>query len=134
MRKEDDEMRAVGIDSVRTRCFLAVACFLLLAAAGHSEVETDIVTASNMVRQTQSGGTNYFMGQVGIGRTPARTLDVEGGTRIDGNLEVESGHWINADGDTRDGISVANSGNIHRQHWCRVSTFNIWVDRNGAAW
>lgn len=44
-----------------------MACFSILAGLAIAELETDIVTASNTVRQVAVGGTNYFRGTVAIG-------------------------------------------------------------------
>jgi len=48
--------------------FVVVATVIWLGQNGRSalaEIVSDVVTASNTVRQTTSSGTNYFMGYVG---------------------------------------------------------------------
>lgn len=90
-----------------------VLVFLLASAVlpAWAEIATDILSASNMVRQTSASGTNYFIGRVGIGTNqPAEALDVNGRIKAGGNIML-NGKWLSGDGDN-EGVAVSSDGNV----------------------
>lgn len=103
------------------KCGVAIGFLLLLpglALAGGKWIVTD-VTVSNSVQQTGAGGTNIFMGKVGIGtNAPSEALSVHGNVVVDGTNSVGA---LTLGGETRStwpaSYTDANSTNAVLMAW-----------------
>ncbi|OGV60487.1 MAG: hypothetical protein A2498_06030 [Lentisphaerae bacterium RIFOXYC12_FULL_60_16] len=79
--------------------------FLMACGSVLAEIETDIVIATNMIRQTSANGTNYFAGKVGVGTSePAAKFHVVGNSQVDGAMTVTGAMKVPRQGDVSMGV------------------------------
>ncbi len=101
--------------SKRTRCAVVTVCVMAAGLSmSRAEIASDVLTATDMVRQTGVGGTNYFMANVGMGTAePASPLHVIGQADFEGGMSVSGALQVARQGDIGMGIftnGVSGSG------------------------